>query len=566
MDAGGSGESGIRPINNIVDITNYVMLESNQPLHAFDYRLLSGDPKKIVVRRAKDGELFTTLDGVERKLDHDMLVITDGNQAIALAGIMGGENTEIRDDTVDVLLESANFSGPNNRRTGRKLAIRTDSSQRFEKGLDVNGVIYAVNRAAALMQELADGKIARGICDAFPHPEPVKRITLRPERVNYLLGTELTEDKIVSYLERLEFRIDKNGSALVVEIPGYRPDITMEVDLIEEVARLYGYENIAPTLPAGSAAQGGLNPWQKFRDQVKNLAARSLFEVVTYSFINPAAFDALLINEDSPLRDTVVVANPLSEEQGVMRTLLLPGLLATASTNLARKNENLAFFEMGSVFMPSDSGLPIERLQLGGIVSGSSEINWLRHKVEMDFFYLKGILEDIFIQLGINGAKFVPVRDDSFHPGRTARIIKDDLVIGILGEIHPLVLENYDIKQRCCAFELDMEKLFSFSQNKTMMEEITRYPAVERDIAVLMSQEIEAGEALQVIAEAEKDLLRNIVVFDIYTGEQVPEGFKSVAFKMTFQSSERTLTEADINQSMEKIINSLEIKLKATRR
>ena len=332
------------------------MLECNQPLHAFDYNLLGNT---ILVRRARAGEKFTTLDEVERTLDHDMLVITDGSKPVALAGIMGGLDSEIHDATVNVLLESAWFLGPNIRRTSRKVGLRSESSIRFEKGTDINGVIYAVNRAAMLIQELAGGEVVKGVCDEYPDPRKELQVTLRPERVNYLLGMELTPSQIRSYLEKLQFPVKERKGNFIVDIPSYRPDIEIEVDLIEEVARLHGYDKNEPGLPGGETTPGGLTTFQKFRDEIKNIMCQHLNEVINYSFISEENFQRLLLPQDSNLRNVVRIANPLSEEQAVMRTLLLPGLLQNVSNNLARKNENLGFYEMGAVFSPAESGLPL---------------------------------------------------------------------------------------------------------------------------------------------------------------------------------------------------------------
>ncbi len=557
--------SGIRPINNIVDVTNYVLLETNQPLHAFDYRLL-GEQKRILVRKAVDKEEFTTLDGFNRELDKEMLVITDGQRPIALAGIMGGENTEINNNTTDVLLESANFLGTNIRKTSRKLGLRSESSARFEKGSDINGVLYAINRAAQLIQELAGGEIVKGIYDVYPEPIKPEQVTLRPNRVNYLLDTRLSAEEVKNYLEKLKFNVKEDGEKYIVDIPSYRPDIELEVDLIEEVARLYGYDRIPAKLPCGDTTQGGLTPSQVFREKVRTTMARRLNEVISYSFINPVAFDWLLIPEDSTLRNVVKVANPLSEEQSVMRTTLLPGLLETVSRNLARKNQNVAFFELGSIFYPEPEGLPVEKLHLGAVVTGSNEINWLKTKVAMDFFYLKGILEDLLRESGIEDYEFVQVKKPAYHPGRTAVLMHENEEIGIIGEVHPLVLQNYDIKARTCIFELDMEALYKLSKNINMVEEIAKFPGVERDIALLLAQDVRAYDVLKVIRKAEKELLQNIVVFDVYTGEQVPEGYKSIALKLTFQSHEKTLTDADVNNSIEKILADLKTELKAVLR
>ena len=557
--------SGVRPINNIVDVTNYVMLESNQPLHAFDYDLL-GAEKQIVVRTAMDGEKFTTLDEVERTLDDEMLMITDGERAIALAGVMGGLNTEINDNTVNILLESANFLAANIRKTSRKLGLRSDASVRFEKGADIDGVIYAVNRASSLIQDLTGAEVVSGICDAYPQPQKLRRIQVRPGRVNYLLGTDLSAAEIRKHLAQLKFNIEENEGGFLLDIPNYRPDIEIEADLIEEVARYYGYDNIPAALPCGDTSRGGLDTYQKFRNLLTNNMARTLNEVINYSFINPQFLDMLLLPEDSQIRKVVKVANPLSQEQGVMRTILLPGLLENISRNLARKNKNLAFFELGSVFCPRDEGLPEERLKLGAVVCGSSEENWLKKKMDMDFFFLKGILEKMLKELEIQDCRFQAGQNAPFHPGRTALLLCDGIEIGILGEIHPLVLQNFDIKERTCAFELDVESLFKLAGSKNMKKEIAKYPAVERDIAILLEEGISSAQALSVIEETETDLLQDIIVFDIYSGKQVPAGYKSIAFRLILQSRGRTLTENDVNTVVQEILERLENKLGASLR
>lgn len=554
-------KAGIRPINNVVDITNYVLLETNQPLHAFDYDLLTA--KEINVRKARKGEKFTTLDDVERLLDEDMLLICDGDRGVALAGIMGGLNTEINDGTINVMLESANFSAGNIRKTSSRLALRSDSSVRFEKGADPNGVVYAINRAAYLIQELAGGEVLKGVVDVYPNPVENKKIKLRVERVNYLLGTELDAEKVKGYITGLGFAVKEEKDGFMVEVPTYRPDIAREVDLIEEVARLYGYDNIPSGLPHGDTTVGGLNPYQAFRENVRTIMAESLYEVVNYSFINPALFDKLMLADDSSLRNTVKVANPLSEEQSVMRTLLLPGLLENLSRNFARKNSGLAFFEIGSVFYPSKEGLPEEKLKLGAAVSGTTDINWLKHKLEMDFFFLKGIAEDLLHRLGINDYEFKKAVHPSYHPGRTAEVWARGENIGVIGEIHPQVADNFDLRERACAFEFDLDTLFELSGKKRMMESITKYPAVERDIAVLLKNEVTAGEAVKVICQSDDTILKDVVVFDLYTGEQITPGYKSMAFRLKFQSNERTLTENEVNDVVKKILDNLERELGA---
>ncbi|HWQ77010.1 MAG TPA: phenylalanine--tRNA ligase subunit beta [Syntrophomonas sp.] len=556
--------SDVRPINNVVDITNFVMLETNQPLHAFDYDLLS-DAKKILVRRATDGEKIITLDDTERTLDQEMLLITDDGKPVALAGIMGGQNTEIGDDTVNVLLESACFLGAGIRKTSRKLALRSDSSMRFEKGSDINGLIYALNRAADLMQELAEGEIVQGICDQYPDPQVPLHIMLRPQRVNHLLGIDLSLEEIKGYIEDLNFPVREENGELMVYVPTYRPDIEMEADLIEEVARLYGYDKIPAGL-ADAVSRGGLTPYQSFRDQVKDLLAPTLYETMNYSFITPRYFDMLDLPEDSEWRATVKLANPLSEEQSVMRTLLLPGLLETVSRNLARKNSNLAFFEVGKVFFPQEQELPREELKLGAVVAGKLESNWLKQNVDMDFYYLKGIAENFLSQLGIEETEFVAAVHPAYHPGRCAGIVCGGTELGVIGEIHPQVKQNFDIKPRVCALELDMDRLFELTRPRHMLESITRYPAVERDIALLLKEEITADQVAAIIRTSGGELLRKINLFDVYTGDRVEPGWKSLAYRMVFQSAERTLTETEINQIMEGITAALKTKLDASLR
>jgi phenylalanyl-tRNA synthetase beta chain len=554
--------AGIRPINNVVDVTNYVLLEDNQPLHAFDYDLL-GENREIVVRKARDGEKFTTLDDVERELSSDMLVITDGQKPVALAGIMGGQNTEINDNTTTVLLESACFLGPNIRRSSKKLGLRSDSSVRFEKGTDINGVIFAINRAASLIQETAGGEIVAGICDNYPSPQAPKRILLRPDRVNYLLGTNISSEEVLEYLHKLRFKTNVMDNYLAVEVPTYRPDIEMEVDLIEEVARLYGYDKIPSSLPSGPVSPGGLNAKQKFMDKIGDILSARMHEVINYSFISPSWFDRLLLADNSSMRSVIAIANPLSEEQSVMRTMLLPGLLDDVSRNMAKKNNNLAFYELGKVFYPTTHGLPEEKLKLAAITAGTTDVNWLKHKVEMDFFYLKGILEELLFGLGIRDFEMESCVAEGYHPGRTANVKVKNKNLGILGEVHPQVLQNFGIKVKACAFELDVQTLFEMAQDSALMQEIAKYPPVERDIALILKNEINVAEVIKVIREEETSLLNDIVVFDVYSGDQVAAGHKSIALKLILQSKDKTLVDEEVNKVIYNIINALKTKLEA---
>jgi phenylalanyl-tRNA synthetase beta chain len=555
--------SGIRPINNVVDVTNYVMLETNQPLHAFDYSLLAED-KRIVVRRANSGEKFTTLDGVERILEDSMLVITDGKKPVALAGIMGGQNTEINDNTTTVLLESANFDPVNTRRTSHKLALRSDSSMRFEKGVDINGAVFAINRAAQLIQELAGGQVVAGVCDVYPKPFSPLTIKLRPQRVNELLGTDLTTEQVIAYLQRLSFTVKQSKSKGVLEVvvPTYRPDLQIEEDLIEEVARLHGYNLIPSQMPSG-ASSGGLTPYQKFQQRIRNTMASSMREVINYSFINKKLLDYIMLPDDDQRRKALAIANPLSEEQGIMRTLLMPGLLMNISRNLARRNENLAFFELGSVFIPGQDKLPSEVLKLGAVVSGRTSTNWKTAPLELDFYYQKGLVEDLFQQLGIKDGQFEASVAPGFHPGRTAIIRCGTDEVGIIGEVHPQVLENFEIKIPVVLTEMEVEKLYKHAVPRSMTETIGRFPSVERDLAVLLPVEVAAAKTVDIIRRAGEPLLREVSIFDLFTGGQLGKDVKSMAFRLVFQSDEGTLTDEEVNPVIEKIITQLKKNLGA---
>ncbi len=558
-------KAGIRPINNVVDVTNYVMLETNQPLHAFDYELLGG-LKQILVRRALEGEVFTTLDSVERKLDEEILVITNGEKPIALAGIMGGENTEINEATTTVLLESANFLGTNIRRSSRKLGLRSDSSIRFEKNVDPNGVLYAADRAIQLIHELAGGEVVKGVCDVYPQPVMPMTIGLRPVKVNNLLGTDLNDDQIKLCLDRLRFKVTGAEEGYMVEVPTYRPDISIEVDLIEEIARLHGYDQIPATLSYGVTRPGGLDDEQQFRSQIQDLLGKHLHEAVNYTFINPAAYDMIGLDPDDERRNSIAIANPLSEEQSVMRTLLLPGLLKNIRDNLARKNDNLGFFEMGTVFYPAGKLLPREVLKVGAVIAGNTETHWRKKEMPLDYFYLKGLAEDFLAGLNISGVSFTAAVRPGFHPGRTAIVSAGEKQIGIIGEIHPGVADSFNIKTRTAAFEFDVEALYQLSRPVKMEQEITRFPAVKRDIAVVLPESVTYNEARELIKTDKSGLLHDVNVFDIYTGGQVPEGYKSMAFRLLFMSNEKTLTENEVIPLVEEILQRLQERWGASQR
>ncbi|MGE5417384.1 MAG: phenylalanine--tRNA ligase subunit beta [Acidobacteriota bacterium] len=546
-------KAGVRAINNIVDVTNYVMLETNQPLHAFDYDLLEGP--EIIVRRPRTGEKLETLDEIERELNQDSLLICDANRPIALAGIMGGGNTEVSERTTTMLLESANFHGVNLRRTAKRLGMRTEASIRFEKGIDVEGVKYALDRSAQLIEMIGAGESVQGVCDAYPRPWEERKITLRPERLNYVLGTDISQDTIEGYLMKLNFSVEAATDKLVVTTPSYRPDLEIEEDLIEEVARLYGYDNIPADLTRNQPTQGALTAYQSFRDALVLAASRYLRQVVTYSFINPRWLDTLLIPEGDEMRNTLAVANPFSEEQGVMRTSILPGLFETAGRNLSRRNDDLALFEIGNTFKPRTSGLPEEVLILAGLSTGSTPSSWQGGATEMDFFFLKGVLTDIFESLNIQNVEYKPLTDNSsYHPARTAAIGCGGRALGVIGEIHPRVLDNLDIKKRVWAFELDVKALFESSKGIVKFGEFSKFPAVNRDLALVVPESVLMADLIGCIKANGGELLKDVRLFDVYRSAQLGVDNKSLAFSLSFQSFDGTLQEDQINPIIEGIL------------
>jgi len=550
--------AGIRPISNIVDVTNYVMMELGQPLHAFDYEKLEG--QAIIVRRGLPGEKMCSLDGVERELDPEMLVIADAGRAVAIAGVMGGLDTEITGETTSVLLESAYFNPASIHRTSKRLGLRSESSARFEKGIDPNGSLKAANRACQLIGEMGAGEIVSGSADNFPRPQDNRIIRLRPERVALILGAEVPKKRIIDFMERLGFGIREEGNLFLVEVPARRGDITLEIDLIEEVARLYGYNNIPTTLPEGASTEGRKTKSGMMTDKVVDIMVRSgLSEIITLSFMNPRVFDMLNLPSDHRLRQAVTVQNPLSEEQRVLRTTMVPGLLDMMARNTARKNRDLAFYELGRVFVPvNDEELPRERLTLAAGVMGKTSSGWNTAAVDMDFYYLKGILESLFDSLNITDYGLVPeTAHPVFHPGRAARIQLAGETAGIIGEIHPSAAENYRLNERVYAMELSLEEIIGASDMRREYRPLPKYPAVERDIAIVLSKDVPSAEIYRVIRKNGGELLERINLFDIYQGTQIKEGFKSMAFALRFQAADRTLTDEEVNLVYKRIQKAL---------
>lgn len=554
--------SGIRPINNVVDVTNYVMLEMGQPLHAFDYDLLAEGT--IIVRRGKnDGEEMKTLDEQKRQINDEMLVITDPEKPVAIAGVMGGFDTEVSEQTTNILLESACFDAASVRKTSRRLGMRSESSNRFEKGINIEGVITAINRAAQLLQQLAQGQVVKGTIDVYPTPKKSKKIKLRLEKINNLLGANLSLGEVEKIFNRLKFTYIVDGTNLEVSVPNYRMDIELEVDLIEEVARLYGYDNIATSLPSGSLTQGKKKLNQILEDQTRNLLTGcGLTEVITYSFINEKAFDKLSLSKEHIARKVVKIHNPLSEDHSVMRTTLIPSLLEVAAKNIKRRTTDVNVFELGKIYEPIDAPLPKETNIVAAFMTGKQNKGWGWEEEAIDFYSLKSILDTLLGNLGINTQQYKPTTYEPFlHPGRAAVITVNDKEIGVIGEVNPLVAEKFQIEQRSYVFHLNFDFIRELSNQTKKYKVLPKHPATDRDLAVIVKEEILADKIERVIRDAAGDLLVQLTLFDKYQGNQIEEGYKSLAYNLIYQAADRTLTDEEVNilqdQVRESVVNQL---------
>ncbi len=552
---------GIGVINNIVDITNFVLMEYGQPLHAFDYHKLAEN--RIVVRRADVGETLTTLDEEDRKLTPDMLVIADAEKPVALAGVMGGYDSEITEATCDVLLESAYFNPSSIRATAKALGMSTEASYRFERGADPGIVLPALDRAAQLITELAGGTICKGIVDVYPGKQPLTEIQLRPERVNFVLGTEIESTTMEEILTRLGFDVETSGRVYRVTVPTFRSDITREIDLIEEIARVYGYDNIPTTLPKGDIPVPAPDRKVEVRRRIKQfLLAAGMMEAVNYSFSDPNSFDKIRFTTDNPLRNASPLQNPLSPEMSVLRTTLLPGLLDNAQRNRNHQIDTIALFEIGSVFIRNGGQQEPERVSgvLAGQVGDGVSSNPYRHP---DFYDIKGLVEGVLEVCGVSDYTLQKTDAPTFHPGRNAAVLFDGRQIGIFGEAHPEVLENYDLPYKAYLFELDMEALTDTAIFAKRFEPISVYPKVERDLAIVVDKETLSDMPTELIYKTGGEWVESVRLFDVYEGEQVPEGKKSLAYAITYLSASETLTDKAVNALHDKIVKRLNQELGA---
>jgi len=550
-------KAGVRPISNIVDITNYVMLELGHPMHAFDYRDLQD--KKIIVRNALPGETIKTLDEVERKLEESMLVIADGSKPTGIAGVMGGHGSEIKPDTTAVIFESANFAPVNIRLTSKKLGLRTEASSRYEKGIDPELAKIALDRACHLVEQLGAGEVVGGVIDIYPASKAPRKLSLNVEKVNSFIGVkDITTDMIIKYLESLEFKVEVKGE-LEVTVPTFRDDVEGSADLIEEIARLYGYDKIPVDLMDTTFTQGGKSYRQKIRDMAKsNMAAQGLYEVLTYSFVSPGVYNKINLKAENPLRNAIKLVNPLGEDQSIMRTTIIPNILEVISRNLNKKVPEGQFYELSKVYMPdvnSEDGLAIEKETLTIGMYG-----------KVDFFDLKGVVESLLEEMNITKYRILSSNNDSMHPGRTAELLINNKRIGCLGEVHPDVLDKYDIDERVYVAELNFEEIIKQSDMNIKYRALPKYPSVARDIAIVVTEEITAGQVEEIIRNKGGKLIEEVKLFDIYRGSQIDDGYKSMAYSIVYRSDEKTLSEEDITKVHNKIVNSLVNQVGATLR
>lgn len=554
--------AGIRSINNVVDVTNFVMIELGHPMHAYDYDKITG--KKLIARRAIEGEELHTLDDTSRKAKGEMLVIADSEKAAGLAGIMGGFETEITDTTTTVVLESADFYGPCIRRTARACGLSSEASGRFERGVDSETTIKALDRAAQLLQEMGACTVCEGIVDVYPNPKQANYVTFTPEQINNHLGTNITKDVMLNIITSVGFDVTKDeNDEITVKVPSWRNDVTCMADISEEIARLHGFDKIKSTLPNGVSMQGTQSAKQTFIDKVKaSLSSQGLYETISFALTNEETFNKLNIPQDSPLRKAVPIMNPLSDEYPLVRTTLLSSIFDNLARNLARKNDDVALFEVGSVFFPKAlpvTELPDEVVKIAGAITGRRNAQgWNQTNDMVDFYDAKGIIEELLANLRVTRYTVEAGTHYAMHPGKTALFKKGRDVIATVGEVHPAVLSAYGITKPVYIFELDATTVMKYMAKDLKYKALPKYPATSRDLAMLVDVDVNAADIEKAMTKAAGQNLTQITLFDVYTGKQVEEGKKSLAFSLTFQSNDKTLTDAEIDPAIEKIVAKLQ--------
>ncbi len=562
--------AGIRSINNVVDVTNFVMIELGHPMHAYDYDKIEGH--KLIARRAKEGEELHTLDDTSRKAKGEMLVIADTQKAAGLAGIMGGFETEITDSTTTVILESADFYGPCIRRTARACGLSSEASGRFERGIDSETTIKALDRAAQLLQDIGACTVCQGIVDVYPNPKKSTQVSFTPEQINQHLGTDLDKKTMIDIVERVEFKvISDENDVITVSVPSWRNDVTRMADISEEIARLYGFDKIKVSLPNGQCMQGTQSDKQTFIDEVKSsLSAQGLCETVSFALTNEATFDKLNVPKDSTLRNAIPIMNPLSDEYPLIRTTLLSSVFDNLTRNLARQNDDIALFEVGSVFFPKGmpiTELPDEVVKIAGAITGHRFCQgWNQTNDNIDFYDAKGIIEELFNNLRVTRYTVEAGQHYAMHPGKTAVFKKGRDVIAVVGEVHPAVLAAYGINKPVYIFELDAVTVMKYTAKDFKYKPLPKYPASSRDLAMTVDIDVNAADIEKAMTKAAGQNLTQITLFDVYTGKQVEQGKKSLAFSLTFQSNDKTLTDAEINPAIEKIISKLQKEFNANLR
>ncbi len=554
--------AGIRSINNVVDVTNFVMIELGHPMHAYDYDKITG--KKLIARRAIEGEELHTLDDTSRKAKGEMLVIADSEKAAGLAGIMGGFETEITDTTNTVVLESADFYGPCIRRTARACGLSSEASGRFERGVDSETTIKALDRAAQLLQEMGACTVCEGIVDVYPNPKQANYVTFTPEQINNHLGTNIAKDVMLNIITSVGFDVTKDeNDEITVKVPSWRNDVTCMADISEEIARLHGFDKIKSTLPNGVSMQGTQSAKQTFIDKVKaSLSSQGLYETISFALTNEETFNKLNIPQDSPLRKAVPIMNPLSDEYPLVRTTLLSSIFDNLARNLARKNDDVALFEVGSVFFPKAlpvTELPDEVVKIAGAITGRRNAQgWNQTNDMVDFYDAKGIIEELLANLRVTRYTVEAGTHYAMHPGKTALFKKGRDVIATVGEVHPAVLSAYGITKPVYIFELDATTVMKYMAKDLKYKALPKYPATSRDLAMLVDVDVNAADIEKAMTKAAGQNLTQITLFDVYTGKQVEEGKKSLAFSLTFQSNDKTLTDAEIDPAIEKIVAKLQ--------
>lgn len=554
--------AGIRSINNVVDVTNFVMIELGHPMHAYDYDKITG--KKLIARRAIEGEELHTLDDTSRKAKGEMLVIADSEKAAGLAGIMGGFETEITDTTTTVVLESADFYGPCIRRTARACGLSSEASGRFERGVDSETTIKALDRAAQLLQEMGACTVCEGIVDVYPNPKQANYVTFTPEQINNHLGTNIAKDVMLNIITSVGFDVTKDeNDEITVKVPSWRNDVTCMADISEEIARLHGFDKIKSTLPNGVSMQGTQSAKQTFIDKVKaSLSSQELYETISFALTNEETFNKLNIPQDSPLRKAVPIMNPLSDEYPLVRTTLLSSIFDNLARNLARKNDDVALFEVGSVFFPKAlpvTELPDEVVKIAGAITGRRNAQgWNQTNDMVDFYDAKGIIEELLANLRVTRYTVEAGTHYAMHPGKTALFKKGRDVIATVGEVHPAVLSAYGITKPVYIFELDATIVMKYMAKDLKYKALPKYPATSRDLAMLVDVDVNAADIEKAMTKAAGQNLTQITLFDVYTGKQVEEGKKSLAFSLTFQSNDKTLTDAEIDPAIEKIVAKLQ--------